>query len=864
MTIAASAAPSAVDHVIGGHGRGRTAALACGAAAAGIGVAVIVGWLADIAALRSLAPGFPDMKLVTALGLVAAGASLMLLATRAHGALAQAFAALALAAGALTLAQYLFGLDLGIDRWLADPTGSPHPGRMPLFAAIELVLLGAALLALDARSPAARKSAPWLAQAAAVVSVVMLMGYAYAVSSLYHPSSNSSPVALHAALAFLLLAAGTLLARPERGPVAQVMADDAGGRLLRRLLPAALLMPPLLGWLYLQGRAAGLYGPELGIAVYAAVTVGVLALLVWGAAGEARRHDARQRAAEARTAVQLARLGLLAHITRAIGARHDLHSIFQVVVRSLEDHLPIDFGCVLLHDAAAGTLTVDAAGARGARLADQLGLQEQAQLAAEGDGLGRCLQGELVHEANLQAVPLPLAQRLAGAGLQALVLSPLAVEGKSIGLLAVARRSPGSFSSGDCEFLLQLGGHVALAAHQARLRDALQRAYDELHRSQQTAVQQERLRALGQMASGIAHDINNAISPMTLLTEHLLAHERGLSESGRESLGHIARSVDDVAATVARMRDFYRQRDARMPMAPMDLNRVVQQVVDLTRARWNDMPQQRGIVIGLHTELAPAPPRARGVESELRDALVNLVFNAVDAMPDGGRITLRTAATPAGGACVTVSDTGCGMDDDTRRRCLEPFFTTKGDRGTGLGLAMVYGMAERHGATLDIASEPGRGTSFVLGFPPSPDTSASDAPQAAASTNQPAPMRILLVDDDPMVLSTLKIMLEIDGHHVIEANSGQEGIDAFERELAGGPGVSVVMTDLGMPYVDGHQLARRVKALSPSTPVLLLTGWGAQGLRGEANGGEHIDIVLSKPPKLGDIRHALLRAGGQC
>ena len=212
------------------------------------------------------------------------------------------------------------------------------------------------------------------------------------------------------------------------------------------------------------------------------------------------------------------------------------------------------------------------------------------------------------------------------------------------GLRSPDRGAPGtkSFSSGDCEFLRQLSEHVALAAHQAQLYYALQQAYDDLRQTQQAVMQQERLRALGQMASGIAHDINNAISPVALYTELLLETEPNLSARARDYLETTQRAIDDVAHTVARMREFYRQREPQLILAPVDLNRLVQQVLDLTRARWSDMPQQRGIVIDMRTELRPRSAGRRRIESEIREALTNLIFNAVDAMPDGGTLTLRT------------------------------------------------------------------------------------------------------------------------------------------------------------------------------------------------------------------------------
>jgi signal transduction histidine kinase len=305
-----------------------------------------------------------------------------------------------------------------------------------------------------------------------------------------------------------------------------------------------------------------------------------------------------------------------------------------------------------------------------------------------------------------------------------LVAAPLLVDTQVFGVLLAARQQPHSFSSGECEFLRQLSDHVALAVQQAQLYSALQKAYDDLRQTQQAVLQQERLRALGQMASGIAHDINNAISPITLYTESLLERESSLSANARERLEMIQRASEDVAHTVARMREFYRSREPELTLPPVDLTRLLPQVVDLTRARWSDMPQQQGLVIDMHLDLAPELPAILGVESELREALINLIFNAVDAMPEGGTLTLRTrVATPAAGAQdaplrvqVEVCDTGIGMDEETRRRCLEPFFTTKDERGTGLGLAMVYGIVQRHNAELEIESAVGEGTTIRLIF----------------------------------------------------------------------------------------------------------------------------------------------------
>jgi len=393
----------------------------------------------------------------------------------------------------------------------------------------------------------------------------------------------------------------------------------------------------------------------------------------------------------------------------------------------------------------------------------------------------------------------------------------------------------------------------------------LQEAYDDLRQTQEAVMQQERLRVLGQMASGIAHDINNAISPVSIYAESLLETEPNLSARGRGYLQIIERAVGDVAQTVSRMGEFYRQREPQLMLAPVNLNQLVQQVADLSRARWSDMPQQRGIVIQMQIEMAPDLPAIMGVESEIREALVNLIFNGVDAMPEGGTLTLRTKVTeaapaPPGGpglrhVQVEVADTGVGMDEDTRRRCLEPFFTTKGERGTGLGLAMVYGMVKRHSADIEIESTAGSGTTMRLSFAAS-ITPVVDAARPARVHAVPPRLRILVVDDDPLLIKSLRDTLETDGHQVVTASGGQAGIEAFREANQRKEPFAVVITDLGMPHVDGRKVASEVKTASPATPVILLTGWG-QRLAAEGDVPPHVDRVLNKPPRLADLRRAL-------
>jgi PAS domain S-box-containing protein len=558
--------------------------------------------------------------------------------------------------------------------------------------------------------------------------------------------------------------------------------------------------------------------------------------------------------AEQRQTVQLARMQLLDRTTHAIGEHQTLRAVFEVVLHSLEQNLQVEFGCVCLYQAEPEELQVSCVGAKSVAVGKEIGLIENSKIDIDENALSRCVGGELVYEPDIREVRFPFPERLARGGLRSLVLAPLVVEAEVFGIMIVARSGPDSFGSGDCEFLRQLSGHVALAAHQARLYTALQTAYQDLRETQQTVMQQERLRALGQIASGVAHDINNALSPAALYVQSLMTHDTSLSARAKEHLGVIQRAIDDVARTVTRMRAFYMPRGLELTLSPVDVNQVLVQVVDLTRARWSNMPQERGVVVHVESDLQPELPHILGAENEIRDGLTNLLLNAVDAMPEGGTVTLRTRHAPRDNQVVVeVVDSGVGMSETTRSRCLEPFFTTKGERGTGLGLPMVFGMAQRHGGELEIDSELGRGTTMRIVFPVA--LTAVNAREAAAATT-PGKLRILLVDDDPLLLKSLRDALELDEHEVITAEGGQLGIDAFADAQRRGEKIDAVITDLGMPYVDGRAVAARIRGFDPTVPMLMLTGWGHR-LLASADLPEHVDRVLSKPPKMAEIRGAL-------
>lgn len=568
--------------------------------------------------------------------------------------------------------------------------------------------------------------------------------------------------------------------------------------------------------------------------------------------------------AESELKQQLLRISLLNQITQAISDRQDTDSILHVVLRQLEDHMGLDLGLIALLDPKGELLNIAALRVKNSLLAEQFDLHEGSVVPMDESGFELCEKGQTVYFSDTIKSAAPFLEKLAVTGWRSAAGVPLMVEEKLFAVLITARLKPEAFSSGDCEFLRTLSEHVALAAHQSRLHKELETAYNELRQTQAAVLQQERLKALGQMASGIAHDVNNALSPVVGFADIILGGDFGLDVRGKKYLKYIRTAGEDIAHIVARLREFYRARDERESLHDLNINALAEQVVEMTRPRWRDIPQSNGLTIEIKTELAPDMVPMPGIESEIREAFTNLVLNAVDAMPEGGKITVRTHVIrqPNGDdityprrVVVEVCDTGMGMNEETRKRCLEPFFSTKGKRGTGLGLAMVYGVIKRHEGEIEILSELGKGTIFRLMFPVRTNLTADKREDGFQPIQ---PLQILCIDDEPLLRELIKELLERDGHEVEVSDGGQSGLDEFRLARQRGRPFDVVITDLGMPYVDGRQVAKTIKQESPSTPVVMLTGWGAF-MKEDGNAPEQVDDIISKPPRTRELRDVLTR-----
>jgi GAF domain-containing protein len=420
---------------------------------------------------------------------------------------------------------------------------------------------------------------------------------------------------------------------------------------------------------------------------------------------------------------------------------------------------------------------------------------------------------------------------------------PMLAGSQVVGVLTL--RSPDRpFSEAGERVLTNIAGLAALALRSARLYQDRTRAYEDLALAQDQLVRSEKLRALGEMASGVAHDFNNLLAAI-LGRAQLLLH-RVEDPTARQWLQIIERSAADGAKTVRRLQEFTRIRRDQ-PAVAVDLNQVVREAIELTESSWRLEPPRRGIVIGAVTELASDLPTTLGDPAELREVMTNLILNAVDAMPRGGTLTFSTARRGES-IELRVVDTGVGIPEAVRGKIFDPFFTTKGPKGTGLGLSMTYGILSRHGATITVDSQEGQGTTFTLLFPVG---AAPRAPVPDVGALGPVvTLRCLVVDDEESVGDMVADVLRSAGHTVGVARSASEGLSRVRSEP-----LDLVFTDLSMPGMTGWELARAVRDAVPGLPVILVSGFAVE-VSPEDLQASGVHSVLAKPINIGEVLDA--------
>ena len=365
-------------------------------------------------------------------------------------------------------------------------------------------------------------------------------------------------------------------------------------------------------------------------------------------------------------------------------------------------------------------------------------------------------------------------------------------------------------------------------------------------------TRRRRMEMLGRMAMGIAHDFNNLLTAVVGHAELLHADlvQLGAPAEPHGHLRALGQAAQDGAALVRKIQQYIRN-EKNERAEPVALHEIAEEVLTLTRPYWYNEPRRRGISIRVETDLRPVPP-IQGTPTELREVLVNLVLNAVQAMPAGGTLTLKTVRVGTRAAAVEVGDSGVGMNESVRRRIFEPLFTTKGAAGSGMGLTMSQGIVQEHNGRIDVESAPGRGTVFRLVFPFSAGAPAPETAPAPAAPASGAGVRVLVVDDEPMVRTVTTKLLRLRGHDVRDVDGGPAALAALAEA-----GFDVVVTDLSMPDMSGRELAAAVRQRHPGLPVLLLTGDTDASVE-----GADVAAVIKKPFQLDALDAAVRDAAG--
>jgi signal transduction histidine kinase/CheY-like chemotaxis protein len=618
----------------------------------------------------------------------------------------------------------------------------------------------------------------------------------------------------------------------------------------------------------------------------------------------------------------LAQLRLLNQLAQAAAGSLDLPRILTIALRELDRHLP-QYSCAvwLLEDAVCAAaaegqrnsaeaasksppfLALHAYGMVANERATKLGLTPGLRLPLDETRFAACLRDGKAQYLDLtrsdgekpgaaDSALSPFESQLCQRGASSSFAVPLRAGDQAVGVLHSLCTRASGFTNDQIQLLYLVADLLGPAISNCQLFRRLRAAYEELRTAQNQLIQAEKMRALGELAGGMAHDFNNSLCGVLGFLELALS-DKGLDPTIFGYLESARTCTLDAAHTVRRVQNFARWQRNEQSSQLLDFNELVRQTLELTRHKWESLAHARGTPITVQLE-AEATEWLLGSAAELREVLTNLVFNAVDAMPQGGQLALHTWSTVTH-LYFSVNDTGVGMSDSTRRRLFEPFFTTKGERGTGLGLSVTFGIIQRYGGEITVESEPGRGSTFTVCLPlkgagrerpsekeespvsfsmrkmaefPSPNTPwnlrnkllshparGNPAAQEEAAvamlvekrdTASPplsnrSGLRILVVEDEESIRRFLTKALTQLGHSPRTVADAQEGLTAFSEER-----FDLLITDLGLPGMSGEELARTIARKSPATPVILLTGWSSQ-LKDEAQSLTGVTNILGKP-----------------
>ncbi len=429
---------------------------------------------------------------------------------------------------------------------------------------------------------------------------------------------------------------------------------------------------------------------------------------------------------------------------------------------------------------------------------------------------------------------------------KSIVCVPLKAKSRIIGALEVINKADGtSFKEEDSLFLSIFANHAAVAIENARFYTELKRKSEEEESMQIRLTESEKLRALGLMASGIAHDFNNMLAVILGNTE--LIEVADDKEAILKRTNAIKQAAIDSGNIIKRLQKFSKPEEDDNQFHSVKINDIVKDAVILTKPLWIDTLQEKGINISIAENLAEEDLVISGYGSDLREMVINLIFNSIDAMPNGGEINITTSKKDDN-IIFAISDDGIGMSDETKEKIFDPFFTTKGATHSGLGMSMIYGIIKRHNGKMAVLSTLGKGTSFEFSFPKGAETSFDGNADAGAAPNIKQ-AGILIIDDNTQISDLLATILSKHGHRTSIFSNGKSGIEEFKRG-----DYDMLISDLGMPGMSGWEVINEARRIKPSAIFGLITGGVIDPDKAKLEG---VDFIINKPFQVNDVELAV-------
>jgi PAS domain S-box-containing protein len=789
-------------------------------AAAGLGCLVLFGWAFHIEHLKSVLPGLVTMKANAALSLAFSGTSLwLLLPGESHtrrGHIARFLAVAVVMIGAATLIEYLFGLNLRIDQLLFNApeksVGTSSPGRMAAMAATAFMTTGFALILLDWKTRSGRQPAKLLSLWAALIAMVSISGYIFHVTALYRILLRTD-IAVHAAIALFLLSVAIFFARPRTGLADDLTSEGSGSVMARRLLPAVFCIPILLGWISLQGQLAGLFGTELGLALYSTASVAVFIVLVWLSARKMNAEYSQRRGAEVEIREMNAELeGRVAERTKTLeqselALRESSETVRLLLDSTVEAIYGIDMqgNCTLCNRACVNLL----------------GYRDAADL------LGRNMH-EVMHYMREDGTPYPVEEcHIFQAFRQG--------EGSHVVDEVVWRSDGTNFPTEYWSYPIFRSDEIIGAV--VTFLDITERRQADVAVMAAKAVAEQSNRAKSEFLANMSHEIRTPLNGVMGMTDLLL--ETGLTLEQREYLEMSKLSADSLLTLVNDILDFSKIEAGKMDLEAIDfsLRDRLETALKILSVR----AHQKGLE--LLCDVAPEVPEViRGDSSRLRQVVTNLVGNAIK-FTETGEVVLKVQveADDATGRTLhfIVSDTGVGIPADKQQVIFAPFSqadssTTRKYGGSGLGLTISMHLVEKMGGKLWVESEVGRGTHFHfttrLGtsekiievgtiVPPEILRSVNSLHDARAPEDF---FRVLVAEDNEVNQLLTTRLLEKRGHRAVVVANGREALEALEKE-----NYDLVLMDVHMPEMDGLEATAAIRQREKETglhqPVIALT-----------------------------------------